>query len=407
MEKNLSRLERWFPPRQIYFKSHGEVHYWTLSPLLQKVFASGLIAALGWVGYASYNTVFRDQIIAAKDNEIAALEAESAEKSENLAVIEHQILEKTEELEARQGYLNSLIETDPTGEFPAAEESQDDREDADPVKESRAVFPGAFLFKGANAATDPKVSGQAFLDYITARLDLIEADQDRIARNLDAFATVKLSEIDDMLAPFKLTARDLADATRLDLAGLGQGGPFLPEGQHDPDLAAGDTYLDLQAKWTELLKAYTGFQNIPLSEPVEDFYLSSKFGRRTDPITKKAGWHPGIDLAGWPGTKIFATTAGVVTKAGPWGGYGNMVEIDHGNGFKTRYAHLRKVIAKRGQTVKPGDVLGEMGCTGRCVSTHLHYEVYFNGILRNPQPFMEAPEDVQQTKVQANGTPNP
>ena len=84
-----------------------------------------------------------------------------------------------------------------------------------------------------------------------------------------------------------------------------------------------------------------------------------------------------------------------------------MVEIDHGNGFKTRYAHMRKVIAKRGQTIKAGDILGEMGCTGRCASTHLHYEVFFNDTLRNPQPFMEAPEDVKQTKDQANTTPKP
>ncbi len=83
---------------------------------------------------------------------------------------------------------------------------------------------------------------------------------------------------------------------------------------------------------------------------------------------------------------------------------GKMVEIDHGNGFKTRYAHLRKVKVKRGQMVQPGDILGEMGCTGRCISTHLHYEVFFNNNLRNPLPFMEAPEDVQQTKREALAT---
>lgn len=405
MDKDLSRQERWFPPRQVYFKSHSEVRYFTFSPFLQKSFAAALILVTGWVGYSSFNTVFRGDIIEAKNVEITALEAESAEKSRDLEILGGTILDKTETLEARQGYLKSILENDPTGVLP--EVSEVEAEEVEPVKESSNAPSGSFLVGSANAATDPNFSGKGFLDYINGRLDTVAADQDQMATQLTMFAKAKLVELDDMLAPYKLTAVDLGNATPFDLSAFGQGGPFIPENERGITFASNGPFPELQESWTSLLRVYSGFQNFPLSEPVKDFYLSSRFGRRTDPFTKKIGWHSGIDLAGWPGTPIYATTPGVITKAGTWSTYGQMVEIDHGNGFKTRYAHMRKVIAKRGQTVKAGDILGEMGCTGRCASTHLHYEVFFNDILRNPQPFMEAPEDVQQTKEQANTTPNP
>ncbi len=407
MDKNLSRLERWFPPRQVYLKGRGDVRFFTLSPTLQKSLAASLLVITGWVGYSSFNTVFQDEIIQGKDVEIAALELESAEKSKDLEVLGGTILDKTEALEARQGYLESIIENDPTGALPEVTDPEPKAEKVEPVKESRNVPSGNFLIGSANAATDPDYSGKTFLVYINSRLDALAADQDKMASHLNSFAKTKLLELDDMLAPFKLTAVDLGNATPFDLSSFGQGGPYIPENQRGISFSGSDPFPELQANWTSLLRGYSGFQNIPLSEPVKDFYLSSRFGRRTDPFTKKAGWHSGIDLAGWPGTPIYATTPGVITKAGTWSTYGQMVEIDHGNGFKTRYAHMRKVIAKRGQTVKAGDILGEMGCTGRCASTHLHYEVFFNDTLRNPQPFMEAPEDVQQTKDQANTTPNP
>ncbi|MHA1543949.1 MAG: hypothetical protein ACTSU8_02315, partial [Alphaproteobacteria bacterium] len=138
MDKNLTRLERWFPPRQVYLKGHSEVRYFTLTPFLQKSFVAGLILATGWVGYASFNTVFNDEIIDAKNSEIAALEAESAEKSQDLEVLGGSILEKTETLEARQGYLNSILENDPTGALPEVTEPEPSAQESAPVKESSA-----------------------------------------------------------------------------------------------------------------------------------------------------------------------------------------------------------------------------------------------------------------------------
>ncbi|MCK5574683.1 MAG: M23 family metallopeptidase, partial [Sphingomonadales bacterium] len=93
-------------------------------------------------------------------------------------------------------------------------------------------------------------------------------------------------------------------------------------------------------------------------------------------------------------TKIYSTATGTVVKAGTNGAYGRMVEVDHGNGFKTRYGHMKRVRVKIGQIVKRGDIVGDMGCTGRCTSTHLHYEVWFGGKPRNPMPYVRKAQSI-------------
>lgn len=381
-----------------------------------------------WIAFASANVLLRDEVIEAKNNEIEALGAVNQEQTKDIERLQGTVMDKTRDLEERSDYLQGLIENDPTGALTSGDETPQPGQEEGPMQgpdlkpqdpgepdKNAALVPAKtglmkFLVGSANAATPP-MTPREFEDFIFSRLDGIASRQDEIATQLTFFAENKVMETDDMLAPFRIKAKDLARAVTLDLSTLGKGGPNFP----DPSTGAGmfsetsnfskvTPYPVLHESWSRMVQVYSGWQSVPLLYPVKDFYLSSRFGRRTDPFTKKPGWHPGVDLAGWPGTPIEATSAGIVTKAGTWSTYGKMVEVDHGNGFKTRYAHLRKVKVKRGQMVQPGDILGEMGCTGRCISTHLHYEVFFNNNLRNPLPFMEAPEDVQQTKREALAT---
>lgn len=118
--------------------------------------------------------------------------------------------------------------------------------------------------------------------------------------------------------------------------------------------------------------------------PVGEGYISSNFGRRTDPISGRMSMHTGIDFAAPSGTAIHAVGAGVVTFAGRKGAYGNTVEITHGNGYRTRYAHAKELKVSKGEVVQKGQTIASVGSTGRSTGPHLHLEVFRNGMAVNP-----------------------
>ncbi len=128
----------------------------------------------------------------------------------------------------------------------------------------------------------------------------------------------------------------------------------------------------------------------PHMMPLESGWISSYYGKRIDPFTGQQANHSGMDYSGAYKSKIRAAADGVVVWAGPRGSYGRMVEIDHGNGFMTRYAHAQEVKVELGQRVTAGDHIATMGKTGRATSEHLHFEVLKNGHKVNPLPFIHS-----------------
>lgn len=125
-------------------------------------------------------------------------------------------------------------------------------------------------------------------------------------------------------------------------------------------------------------------QTLPTGSPVRGGYLSSIFGWRSDPINGKQEFHEGLDFAGKPGTPISSVAAGIVTWSGPRYGYGNLVEINHGGGIITRYAHNAKNLVAVGDKVEKGEVIAVMGSSGRSTGTHVHFEMLKNGKPVNP-----------------------
>ena len=126
----------------------------------------------------------------------------------------------------------------------------------------------------------------------------------------------------------------------------------------------------------------------PSISPVKEGIFSSGFGMRTDPFTGAPAMHRGLDFSTWPGTPVCATANGVVLQARFDDNLGNFVEIDHGNGILTRYGHNRKLLVKVGQRVERGDLIAEVGSTGRSTSPHCHYEVEVKGEYVNPWRFI-------------------
>jgi murein DD-endopeptidase MepM/ murein hydrolase activator NlpD len=129
-------------------------------------------------------------------------------------------------------------------------------------------------------------------------------------------------------------------------------------------------------------------QVYPEGRPVQEGWISSYFGRRADPFTGYSAVHKGLDFAGPEGTKVTAVAAGLVIYSGERSGYGQMVEINHGNGLSTRYCHNEQLLVKQGDMVRKGQDLALMGSTGRSTGPHLHFEVLKNGVQVDPLRFV-------------------
>lgn len=131
------------------------------------------------------------------------------------------------------------------------------------------------------------------------------------------------------------------------------------------------------------------WKRIPTTNPVPGAEVSSGFGYRVDPFEKDVRMHDGVDLSAPKGTPVYATGDGVVIFADWNMGYGYVVDIDHGYGFVTRYAHLSKILVREGEPVRRGQIIGKVGATGRAISSHLHYEVIVAGIKVNPINYID------------------
>lgn len=164
------------------------------------------------------------------------------------------------------------------------------------------------------------------------------------------------------------------------------GGPFIEPspGLKDELLYTTDLYLDT-------LKA------LPLGKPVTG-KITSRFGPRTDPLNKKKSYHEGTDFKGKMGQNIYSTGAGVVTQAYYSRSYGNFVEIDHKNGFKTSFAHMKKFLVSKGDRVERGQVIGQVGSTGRSTGPHLHYELLYKNKPINPTKFFQVSKLVKPSQ---------
>ncbi|MBX3704506.1 MAG: peptidoglycan DD-metalloendopeptidase family protein [Steroidobacteraceae bacterium] len=149
-----------------------------------------------------------------------------------------------------------------------------------------------------------------------------------------------------------------------------------------------DRRRQLTALQSLILTRELARQIVPGGRPVEAGYISSLYGQRTDPFEGHQANHQGIDFAAPPGTRVLAVADGIVSHAGADGGYGRLVEITHGNGYLTRYAHNSKLLVEPGQTVKRGDAIALIGSTGRSTGTHLHFEVLQDGRPVNPLSFV-------------------
>lgn len=195
----------------------------------------------------------------------------------------------------------------------------------------------------------------------------------------------------------------------------GMGGPYEPLAEGEG--AAGDAsapnadaqFRALFQTWKKLDMLEQTVISIPSMQPVDKLVFTSSFGVRSDPFRGTAAMHAGVDIPGAIGTPIYATADGIISHAGRQGGYGNLVQINHGRGIETRYGHLSKILVADNTRVRRGQLIGLMGSTGRSTGSHLHYEVRVDGKAVNPIPFLQSGEYLVavQDRVQGGGVGGP
>lgn len=271
-----------------------------------------------------------------------------------------------------------------------------------------ALFGGGLL-AGTLFSGPSRVKAQlnvARNDLSAQRAEVKRMRQD-MDRNTEALA-LRVGELQAEAARLNALGERIAKLGKLDDGEFdfdrkpGVGGPsathlIKPVTAPDIKLAVNrlDHLLASQANQLDLLESMLLDRKLdsslmPSGSPVRSGYVSSAYGSRIDPFTGGADFHPGMDFSGDSGDDILAVAGGLVTFAGARPGYGIAVEIDHGNGYKTRYGHNRRLLVTVGRAVRAGEVIAEMGSTGRSTGTHLHLEVWRDGRTLNPRQFLQA-----------------
>ena len=225
---------------------------------------------------------------------------------------------------------------------------------------------------------------------INAKLSRVEASLDR----LDYRQTLGLAQLQERYEGKARRLRGVLADLGLKLGGpapAGSGGPFVPIKLPGEGNSFERAVARVKVARTQAEHLTRTLLRVPLRKPVNgEIDLSSTFGVRVDPFLHVAAMHTGLDFRGDAGDPIHATAAGTVVGAGWSGGYGRMVEIDHGNGLSTRYGHLSQIDVKVGDEIRIGQVIGRMGSTGRSTGPHLHYETRIDGDPVDPQKFLHA-----------------
>ena len=361
-----TRLRTWFPDREFFMRSEGQVRFIKISSRTQ-LLAAGAVTALLLVWMLTMAAMALSSYISNRDrSSLLQREAKVATSESRLNAYGNDIGKVADDLKRRQDFIEKTSQA-VFGDLPkdakAGESvSNSASEAAQTVKKVSMAIPQAALLA--------EIEGR--------QLSLIEG-LTRLADRRSAIAEAKLASLG--LNPQAALA-SLNDKSA-------QGGPLLTlatsaDGSIDPRFQR----FGLSLARMDVLERSVA--RLPQVLPASLDYISSGFGFRVDPFNGAGAFHPGLDFRGPIGAPIYAAARGTVSFVGQRSGYGNCVEIDHGNGLITRYAHMSGFRTTSGKAVQPGDVIGLIGSTGRSTGPHLHFEVRINDRPVNPRPFLEA-----------------
>jgi len=393
---------RRLPPHRIIIARGDNVRTITVRPwLLGLLGVAGGLFALLYLAATGY-LVLRDDLLAASiarqarmqhayEDRIASLRADidrlTSRQLLNQEAVEAEmdkLLGRQAALDMRQDIIAGLSQAMRRAGLAPAEAVPLPRAAPAAVPAETAATPAGSLTTSSLGLSSPPAT--------SARIDQMETSLERLARDQIAF-------VDDVAATVSMRADRIAAV----LKGIGRtppashvanadgvGGPFVGLAEDaDPD-----TFRSGVALVTGEIDRFAAIRRLanalPLTTPIPNPTITSRFGMRMDPFLNQPAMHTGVDFRAAAGTPVHATAAGTVVKAEYLGGYGNLVEIDHGKGITTRFAHLGKIVVSVGQVVAKGTVIGEAGSTGRSTGPHAHYELRVDGAAIDPMTYVAA-----------------
>ncbi|MGC1540354.1 MAG: M23 family metallopeptidase [Xanthobacteraceae bacterium] len=358
--------------RQIRF---GPVAFW--------IAVGTVVIMAGWSITAATYLAFRDDVLRTLiarqaqqqfgyEDRIAELRAQIDRTTSRQLLDQEQFEQKLDELTHRQAALESRATA--LGSL------------GDPT--TTGSIAGAALRGGRDPAAAPLRGDRGRQSGIGATLDRMEASLDRVDRR----QALALGALDDRYETAAHRIRGILGQLGLKAdAAANTGGPFVPVKLPPASDGFARALFRVNLARSELAQLNDTLRGVPLRQPVSgEIDETSPFGVRVDPFLHEAAMHTGMDIRGEPGEAVHATAAGRVSIAGWDGGYGNLVEIDHGNGLATRYGHLSQIDVHVGEEIRTGQTIGLIGSTGRSTGPHLHYETRVDGEAVNPQKFLEA-----------------
>lgn len=369
------RLRTIFPDREFIMRSQGQVRFIKISTNIQVVSAIAAVTLLTiWLAtmlvmsITSYEAERDRQALMDREAKVVTAESRVSEYRDGIDSV-------ADDLARRQQFIESMVEAH-IGPLPAD------------VAKGETV-------SNSTAETDRTVQKVSAAIPEAADLARIEAKQIGFAERLTRYADRRAEDAAKAIRKLGLNPNAMIASASGKAA---KGGPFMRLATgHDGSLDSRFQRLGMSlARMDALERSLAG---IPQVQPANMELISSGFGYRSDPFNGSAAFHAGLDFKGPVGTPIYAAATGKIKFAGRRAGYGISIDVDHGNGLLTRYAHMSRLNASLGQKVEAGSVIGAIGSTGRSTGPHLHFEVRINDRPVNPRPFLEKSRDVQQETV--------
>lgn len=363
-------VDRLFSERHISFRSGETTRIVVLTPKRQMALAGAALGVMFWASSATVGAAGGLIALTATEQEAAR---EEARYQQALAERQARLEQTRAQLSRTRGSIDRLAEDVENRHAALARLTEELREQPG-AAEALKTKPKA-VKQGASAAE---------------RIQNVRREQQAFIERADSFSQRRADTLKGALR----SAGVSPSAGRRPASAVG--GPYISlTGRDTPSIVALDPKFaarvrDVAQRLEEIEILTSRVETLPLATPVANARLTSRFGVRIDPFRNTPAFHSGQDFAGAHNSPIAATAPGVVAFAGVRSGYGNMVEVDHGGGFRTRYAHLARVGVRPGQRVELGQTLGGMGSTGRSTGTHLHYEVWVNGRAQNPARYLSA-----------------